>query len=91
MDEKAKVLTIEEGFYEKEIYNVQVIDENTIQIIQEVILPVNSANTIWQFTIIMLSLFFGGFVALTQLPITQSKNGKWYVIVYIVSVIVFIG
>lgn len=91
LDENASFITIEEGFFNKEIYNVQINEDNTIQILQEVMLPVNSAERIWQSDLIIISLFIGLFAYIFQSAARQRKNFKWFVLVYAVSLIIFIA
>ena len=90
LDENSTFITIKEGFFNKKVYNVQINDDNGIQILQEVMLPVISAERIWQFDLIIISLFIGVFAELFQSATRQRKNYKWYVVVYVISIIVFI-
>lgn len=90
LDESASFITIEEGFFNKEKYNIQINDDNTLQILQEVMIPVNSAERIWQSDLIIISLFIGLFAYIFQSAARQRKTFKWFVLVYVVSLIVFI-
>jgi hypothetical protein len=58
--------------------------------LQEVMLPVISAERILQFNVLLIFLFISGFVSLFQSATKQRKNNKWYVVVIVISIIVFI-
>lgn len=83
LDESASFITIEEGFFNKEKYNIQINDDNTIQILQEVMIPVNSAERIWQSDLIIISLFIGLFAYIFQSAARQRKTFKWFVQLYV--------
>lgn len=83
-------ITVEEGFFNKEIYDIQIYNDSGIQVLQEVMLPINSANDIWQSDVILISLFIGVFAELIRSPDKQRKNFKWYVMIYLVTIIVFV-
>lgn len=85
LDESASFITIEEGFFNKEKYNIQINDDNTIQILQEVMIPVNSAERIWQSDLIIISLFIGLFAYIFQSAARQRKTFKWFVLVYVAT------
>ncbi|QFF99278.1 hypothetical protein PB01_10825 [Psychrobacillus glaciei] len=80
------VLTIEEGFVKKEMYNVQ---DTVIQALK-VMSPINKANEMWMLTIYILSLFISVFFVLSFKPLRPRKKVKLYVAVYFLFLITFI-
>ncbi|KAA0966201.1 hypothetical protein FQ087_08150 [Sporosarcina sp. ANT_H38] len=89
-EENSTFITVEEGFFNKEKYDIPIYNDSGILVLQEVMLPINSANNIWQSDIILISLFIGMFAELIRSADKQRKNFKWYVIVYVVTFITFI-
>lgn len=83
LNESASFITIEEGFFNKEKYNIQINDDNTLQILQEVMIPVNSAERIWQSDLIIISLFIGLFAYIFQSAARQRKTFKWFIQLYV--------
>lgn len=90
LEENSTFITVEEGFFNKEIYDIPIYNDSGILVLQEVMLPINSANDIWQSDMILLSLFIGMFAELIRSTNRQRTNFKWYVVVYIVTFITFI-
>lgn len=86
LDEKSMVLTIQEDFAKKEMYNVQ---DNVIQPLK-VMLAINKANDMWLLTIFILSLFITVCFVLFYKPLRPRKNVKLYVVVYILILTTFI-
>lgn len=84
------IITVEEGFINKEIYDIPIYNDSGIQVLQEVILPINSANDIWKSDVILISLFIGVLAELIRSPDRQRKSFKWYVIIYLATIIVFV-
>jgi len=90
LEENSTFITIEEGFFYKEIYDIPIYNDSGIQVLQEVMLPINSAIDIWQSDVILISLFIGVFAELIRSPGRQRKSFKWFVIIYLVTFIVFV-
>jgi hypothetical protein len=80
------MLTIEEGFVKKEVYNVQ---DTAIQAIK-VMLPINKANEMWRLTILILWLFISVFFVLYFKPLRPRKKVKLYVAVLFLFLTTFI-
>lgn len=86
LDEESMMLTIEERFVKKEMYNVQ---DTPIQALK-VMLPINQANEIWNFNVYILSLFISVLFVLFYKPLRPRKNVKLYVGLYVLFLITFI-
>lgn len=87
LDEKSMVLTIEEDFVKKEMFNVK--EDSVIQPLK-VMLAINKANDMWLLTICILSLFISVFFVLFFKPLRPRKNVELYVVVYILFLTTFI-
>ena len=90
LEENSTIITVEEGFFYKEIYDIPIYNDSGIQVLQEVMLPINSANDIWRTDVILISLFIGVFAELIRSPGRQRKNFKWYVLFYLITIIIFV-
>lgn len=90
LEENSTIITVEEGFFNKEIYDIPIYNDSGIQVLQEVMLPINSANDIWRTDVILISLFIGVFAELIRSPGRQRKNFKWYVLFYLITIIIFV-
>lgn len=86
LDEKSMLLTIEEDFVEKEIYDVQ----DTVIQPMKVMLLINKANDMWLLTIFIISLFISVLLVLVIKPLRPRKNIKLYVAIFILFLAAFI-
>ncbi|MBO0587484.1 hypothetical protein [Sporosarcina sp. E16_8] len=85
-NEETMVLTIEEGFWKKKSYDVEIKDVDSKQLLQplrDVMLPINQAQSMWKRDIHIISLFIAGLFGLFYSSLRQLKNVKRYVTVYI--------
>lgn len=89
LDEESNVLTIAKGFINKEVYDVQIVEDNTLQAIR-VVMSIQRADNLWLINIYIISFFIAGFVGLFYSPWRPRKNLKWYAIVYFLCLTVFI-
>jgi len=90
LEENSTIITVEEGFFNKEIYDIPIYNDSGILVLQEVILPINSANDIWRFDVTLISLFIAVFAELIRSPGRQRKNFKWYILLYVATIFVFV-
>jgi len=90
LEDNSTIITVEEGFFNKEIYDIPIYNDSGILVLQEVMLPINSANDIWRSDMILISLFIGVFAELIRSPGRQRKKFKWYILLCIATIIVFV-
>lgn len=86
LDEKSMVLTIEEDFVQKEIFNVQ---ETVVQPMK-VMLLINKAHDMWLLNISVIPLFISIIFVLFYKPLRPRKNMKLYVGIFILLFAAFI-
>lgn len=89
VDNNSKVVIFEEGVWEKESYPIEVAEDNAVHVLQAV-LPITQANNLWKVNIFLISLFVAGFFVLFNKVLLPKKILKWYAVIYVFCLIVFI-
>ena len=90
-DEETRIVTIEDGFLKKKTYDMDTQENYSIQIIQDVMLPINQAGDLWAANILILPFFIAGLFGLFYSSLRQGKNFKWYVTGYMLILVLLIA
>ncbi|KHF39383.1 hypothetical protein [Halalkalibacter okhensis] len=80
------MMLIEEGFINKERYEAQMTAGQALK----VVMAINQANSLWMISIFQISVFLTGLFMLLSTPFRNRKSFKWYVGIYLLSLIVVV-
>ncbi|MDV2682766.1 hypothetical protein RYX56_00105 [Alkalihalophilus lindianensis] len=85
LEEDESIMIIEEGFVQKERYQVEVTTSQALR----VVLPITEAKQLWNVNLAIFSLLVAAFGYVFKRYIRTRKYAKWYVLGFILALNLF--